>query len=50
MKKVRLKGRSFWEVSHCRQASWIWNYLLDQRELARNYIHVRIGDGRSASM
>lgn len=50
IKTIRLKGKSFWEVGQCRQASWMWNHLLELRETVRNSIWVKIGDGRNVSI
>lgn len=49
IKKVRLKERSFWEVEPSRQASWMWNLLLDMRMKVQQHLVIKIGDGKSAS-
>lgn len=47
---MRLKGKNLWEVGPCRQASWMWNNLLELRGTVRNHIWVKLGNGMNTSM
>jgi hypothetical protein len=40
-----LKGKSFWQVSIPHSCSWSWKKLLKLRELAKNFIQFKVGDG-----
>ncbi|GJW88424.1 RNA-directed DNA polymerase, eukaryota, reverse transcriptase zinc-binding domain protein [Tanacetum coccineum] len=47
---VKLKKKSFWEVSVENNDSWIWKSLLDLREKARSYVVSKVGNGKSTSV
>lgn len=40
-----LKGRSFWLVSPPRPCSWSWRKILKLRDLAKQFLKFKIGDG-----
>jgi hypothetical protein len=40
-----LKGRSFWQVSAPHPCPWSWRKMLKLREIAKQFIHFKIGDG-----
>jgi len=40
-----LKGRSFWKVSPPHPCPWSWRKILKLRDLAKQFLHFRIGDG-----
>jgi hypothetical protein len=43
----RLKGRSFWEVSIPQNCPWSWKKLLSLRNVAKQFIKFKVGDGSS---
>jgi hypothetical protein len=43
-----LKGRSFWQVAIPNPCPWSWRKLLNLRDLAKQFIRFRIGDGNKA--
>lgn len=40
-----LKGKSFWQVSVPQSCSWSWKKLFKLREIAKNFIRFKVGDG-----
>lgn len=46
----RLKYKSFWDMEKSKQASWIWNYLLELRDQISNKVIMKIGNGETTSM
>lgn len=46
----RLKGRNSRADEQCRQASWMWNHLLDLRRDICNHMMIKQGDGTTASV
>ncbi|GJV58010.1 RNA-directed DNA polymerase, eukaryota, reverse transcriptase zinc-binding domain protein [Tanacetum coccineum] len=48
--KVKLKGKSFWEINVEQSDSGTWKFLIDLRRKVRQYIIHEIGDGRGTSM
>ncbi|GJZ25328.1 RNA-directed DNA polymerase, eukaryota, reverse transcriptase zinc-binding domain protein [Tanacetum coccineum] len=45
-----LKGRSFWDIPEKAGACWAWKNLLRYRDLFRDHIVHKIGDGLSTSL
>jgi hypothetical protein len=45
VEKNWLKGRSFWQVNIPQSWSWSWKKLLKLRDLAKNFISFKVGDG-----
>jgi hypothetical protein len=41
-----LKGRSFWQVPIPTSRSWNWKKILKLRDLAKQHIRFKVGDGR----
>jgi hypothetical protein len=41
-----LKGRSFWQVPTPQNCSWSWRKLLKLRNIAKQFISFKVGDGR----
>ncbi|GKA77648.1 hypothetical protein Tco_0784185 [Tanacetum coccineum] len=48
--KVKLKGKSFWEINVEQSDSGTWKFLIDLRRKVRQYIIHEIGDGKGTSM
>ncbi|GJX28323.1 putative RNA-directed DNA polymerase [Tanacetum coccineum] len=46
----KLKGRSFWDIPEKAGACWAWKNLLRYRDLFRDHIVHKIGDGLSTSL
>lgn len=44
MQKMKLKGRSIWEVSTLSKASWGWSFLLSLRDKVRPNIKHCVGN------
>jgi hypothetical protein len=40
-----LKGRSFWEISIPKSCSWSWKQLLKLRDIAKEFLRFKVGDG-----
>lgn len=50
MKEYLLKGKSFWEVKVPQVCSWSWRKILKLRDIARNFIQFKVGDGSGIFM
>jgi hypothetical protein len=40
-----LKGRSFWKIPIPSSCSWSWNKILKLRDLAKDFIQFKVGNG-----
>jgi hypothetical protein len=47
VKENWIKGRSFWQLSTPKAASYSWKQLLKLRNIARDFLSFKVGDGRS---
>lgn len=46
VREYLLKGKSFWLVKVPQMCSWSWKKLLKLRDIAKNFLHFNVGDGR----
>ena len=46
----RLKGNSIWDVKVSKGAPWSWKKLLDLRDLIKQFIWFKIGDGKMCNV
>jgi hypothetical protein len=45
----RLKGKSFWQVSIPIDCSWYWKKLLKLRNIAKQFLSFKVGNGSHIS-
>lgn len=45
MEKNWLKGKSFWNVSIPTSCSWSWKKILNLRDVAKQFLRFKVGDG-----
>lgn len=48
--KCKLKGKSIWDVKIPHDCSWAWRKILLLREVVKQHVGVRVGDGRESSL
>lgn len=46
----KLKGRSIWQINIPSDCAWTWRKLLQLRDVFKDFMCVRIGDGRECSL
>jgi hypothetical protein len=46
VKSRSLKGRSFWQVPIPTSCSWSWKIIFKLRDLEKQHIRFKVGDGR----
>jgi hypothetical protein len=44
-----LKGRNFWQEKVPQNCTWSWRKILELRDIARNFIKYKVGDGMNIS-
>lgn len=42
-----INGRLFWDISDISWRSWIWKHILKLRDIARPFLHCKIGNGNT---
>ena len=46
----RLKGKSIWNIKASKGMPWSWKKLLDLRDLVRNFVWMKIGNGKDCNI
>jgi len=50
VEKNLLKGNSFWQVSIPQNGSWSWKKLLKLRNVAKQFLSFKVGDGSKKNL
>nr|GEV88364.1 hypothetical protein [Tanacetum cinerariifolium] len=50
VKLYKLKGKNLWEIEMNRGMSWSWKHLLDLKDKIKEFVNVKLGNGRTCSV